>query len=76
MKNRSLLKDKKNLHFVGIGGIGMSGIARILLDMDYNVSGSDVVLSGTAGASTANTCANTIALRSATNQWKARCLRQ
>ena len=41
MKNKELLK-KKNIHFVGIGGIGMSGIARILLDMDYNISGSDV----------------------------------
>ena len=40
-KDKELLK-KKNMHFVGIGGIGMSGIARILLDMDYNVSGSDL----------------------------------
>ena len=45
MKNRSLL-NKKNLHFVGIGGIGMSGIARILLDLDYNVSGSDLAPNG------------------------------
>ena len=36
----------KRLHFVGIGGIGMSGIARILLDMDYNISGSDVAPNG------------------------------
>ncbi len=32
----------KNLHFVGIGGSGMSGIAEVLLNMGYNVSGSDV----------------------------------
>ncbi|MCF8412189.1 MAG: UDP-N-acetylmuramate--L-alanine ligase [Melioribacteraceae bacterium] len=32
----------KNIHFVGIGGIGMSGIAEILLDQGFNVSGSDL----------------------------------
>ncbi len=32
----------KNVHFVGIGGIGMSGIAQILLEMNYKVSGSDI----------------------------------
>ncbi|MFN3598647.1 MAG: UDP-N-acetylmuramate--L-alanine ligase [Aquificaceae bacterium] len=32
----------KNFHFVGIGGIGMSGIAQILLEMGYEVSGSDL----------------------------------
>ena len=31
------------LHFVGIGGIGMSGIAEILLNLGYDVSGSDIV---------------------------------
>lgn len=30
------------IHFVGIGGIGMSGIATILFDMGYTVRGSDV----------------------------------
>jgi UDP-N-acetylmuramate--alanine ligase len=30
------------VHFVGIGGIGMSGIADILINMGYNVSGSDM----------------------------------
>jgi len=30
------------LHFVGIGGIGMSGIAEVLLTMGYRVSGSDL----------------------------------
>jgi UDP-N-acetylmuramate--alanine ligase len=30
------------LHFVGIGGIGMSGIAEILLDMGYQLQGSDI----------------------------------
>ncbi len=32
----------KKFHFIGIGGIGMSGIAKILLDMGYKISGSDV----------------------------------
>lgn len=31
----------KKLHFVGIGGIGMSGIAEILLDQGFKISGSD-----------------------------------
>jgi UDP-N-acetylmuramate--alanine ligase len=30
------------LHFIGIGGIGMSGIAEVLLDLGYTVSGSDL----------------------------------
>ena len=41
------LKDKimmrvKNIHFIGIGGSGMSGIASILNDLGYIVSGSDI----------------------------------
>ncbi|MCK5077241.1 MAG: UDP-N-acetylmuramate--L-alanine ligase, partial [Calditrichia bacterium] len=32
----------RNIHFVGIGGIGMSGIAEVLLNQGYNVSGSDM----------------------------------
>ncbi len=34
----------KKLHFVGIGGIGMSGIAEILLDEGFKISGSDNAL--------------------------------
>ncbi|MFB0948923.1 MAG: Mur ligase domain-containing protein, partial [Burkholderiaceae bacterium] len=33
----------KNIHFVGIGGAGMSGIAEVLLNLGYRVSGSDAV---------------------------------
>ena len=33
---------KYHIHFVGIGGIGMSGIAELLLNLGYKVSGSDV----------------------------------
>ncbi len=35
----------QHVHFVGIGGIGMSGIAEVLLTLGYQVSGSDVKLS-------------------------------
>ncbi|MFA6142590.1 MAG: UDP-N-acetylmuramate--L-alanine ligase [Candidatus Omnitrophota bacterium] len=42
MKNRNFL-NKKNIHFVGIGGIGMSGIAYVMAEMGYKVSGSDLV---------------------------------
>ena len=30
------------IHFVGIGGIGMSGIAELLINLGYEVSGSDL----------------------------------
>ena len=32
----------KKIHFIGIGGIGMSGIAEVLLNMGVGVSGSDI----------------------------------
>ncbi|MBM3739798.1 MAG: UDP-N-acetylmuramate--L-alanine ligase [Acidobacteria bacterium] len=34
----------QHLHFTGIGGIGMSGIAEVLLNLGYTVSGSDLKL--------------------------------
>lgn len=37
----------KRIHFVGIGGIGMSGIAEVLLNLGYAVSGSDLKESDT-----------------------------
>jgi len=36
-----MLNKLMKLHFVGIGGSGMSGIAEVLLTMGYPVSGSD-----------------------------------
>ncbi len=42
------LNEAVKVHFIGIGGIGMSGIAEILLSLGYKVSGSDM-------ASSANT---------------------
>ncbi|MGD9741720.1 MAG: Mur ligase domain-containing protein, partial [Dongiaceae bacterium] len=38
---RALPFDIGLLHFVGIGGIGMSGIAEILRNLGYRVQGSD-----------------------------------
>ena len=37
----------KRIHFVGIGGIGMSGIAEVLLNMGYEITGSDLGSSAT-----------------------------
>lgn len=36
-----MFKKYQHIHFVGIGGIGMSGIAEVLLNLGYAVSGSD-----------------------------------
>jgi len=36
------LEKVKNIHFVGIGGAGMIGIARVLLQKGYSISGSDI----------------------------------
>ena len=32
----------QRIHFIGIGGVGMSGIAEVLLNLGYEVSGSDL----------------------------------
>jgi len=37
-----MLQKKHKIHFVGIGGVGMSGIAEVLLNSGYIVSGSDL----------------------------------
>jgi len=43
-RSQSLFKSRHaaQVHFVGIGGIGMSGIAEVLLNLGYRVSGSDL----------------------------------
>ena len=41
MKINNQLKKIK-IHFVGIGGIGMSGIAELMLDLGYEIQGSDI----------------------------------
>jgi len=33
----------KTIHFVGVGGSGMSGIAEVLVNLNYSVSGSDII---------------------------------
>jgi UDP-N-acetylmuramate--alanine ligase len=40
-------QPRRRVHFVGIGGIGMSGIAEVLLTLGYAVSGSDLAESDT-----------------------------
>ena len=37
-----LINKKDTVHIIGIGGIGMSGIAEIMSEMGYNVQGSDI----------------------------------
>jgi len=37
-----MYNKNKHIHFVGIGGIGMSGIAEVLVNLGYKVSGSDL----------------------------------
>ncbi len=37
-----MFRKIQRIHFVGIGGIGMSGIAEVLLNLGYKVSGSDL----------------------------------
>ena len=40
--NKGFFSKTKNAHFIGIGGIGMSGIARIMLNMGFEITGSDL----------------------------------
>ena len=35
---------KNKIHFVGIGGIGMCGIAEVLRSFGYTIQGSDIVI--------------------------------
>ena len=37
-----MFKKVNNIHFVGIGGIGMSGIAELLMNLGFNITGSDI----------------------------------
>ena len=37
-----MFRHVKKLHFVGIGGIGMSGIAELLLNQGFKITGSDI----------------------------------
>lgn len=37
-----MFEKKHRVHFVGIGGVGMSGLAEVLLNLGYTVTGSDI----------------------------------
>lgn len=37
-----MFRNVKRIHFIGVGGIGMSGIAEVLSDLGFDVSGSDI----------------------------------
>ena len=37
-----MFEQYRIIHFVGIGGIGMSGIAEVLHNLGYEVTGSDI----------------------------------
>ena len=39
-----MFRKAQRLHFVGVGGTGMSGIAEVLVNLGYAVSGSDLVV--------------------------------
>ena len=36
-----MFEQYKSIHFIGIGGIGMSGIAEVLFNLGHEVTGSD-----------------------------------
>jgi UDP-N-acetylmuramate--alanine ligase len=36
-----MFKKYQQIHFVGIGGVGMSGIAEVLANLGYRITGSD-----------------------------------
>ncbi len=41
-RNSSDMERSKHVHFIGIGGVGMSGIAEVLINLGFDVSGSDL----------------------------------
>ncbi len=41
-KDPFMYKQIENIHFIGIGGIGMSGIAELVVSLGYGVTGSDL----------------------------------
>ena len=42
MSGSEMLGKARHVHFIGIGGIGMSGIAEVLINLGFEVSGSDL----------------------------------
>jgi len=37
-----MLKGINSIHFIGIGGVGMSGLAKVMFELGYQISGSDI----------------------------------
>ena len=44
----SRMQQMRRIHFVGIGGAGMGGIAEVMLNLGYEVSGSDLTMNAMA----------------------------
>ena len=42
LSSKHFMRRIKNIHFIGIGGAGMSGIAEVFHNLDYTISGSDI----------------------------------
>ena len=42
LSSRHFMRRTRNIHFIGIGGVGMSGIAEVFHNLDYQISGSDI----------------------------------
>ncbi len=42
LRREEMLGKAKHVHFIGVGGIGMSGIAEVLINLGFDVSGSDI----------------------------------
>src|SRR5690554_2900408 len=42
LKGEIIMKNLKSVHFIGIGGAGMSGLAKILVEQGIKISGSDL----------------------------------
>ena len=40
---KTKISYREKIHFIGIGGIGMSGLAEVMKDMGFNVQGSDII---------------------------------
>jgi len=42
VSSKHFMRRIRNIHFVGIGGAGMSGIAEVFHNLGYRISGSDI----------------------------------
>jgi UDP-N-acetylmuramate--alanine ligase len=58
-----VLGKTRRVHFIGIGGIGMSGIAELLANLGYAVSGSDENGRRSLSVSSASACGLDTAIR-------------